>query len=80
MCAAITAKYAYVADRMPGAVKALAHDLLMIEALGDYDGAKAFVEKFGEMPAEMKAALDSLSDIPTDIRPSYPIEKQMASW
>lgn len=73
-------KYAYVAGRMPDAVKALAHDLLMIEALGDYEGAKVFVEKYGEMPAEMKAAIDSLSDIPTDIRPSYLIEKQMASW
>lgn len=73
-------KYAYVADRMPEAIKALAHDLLMIEAQGDYDGAKAFVEKYGEMPAEMKKALDSLSDIPTDIRPSYLIEKQMAAW
>jgi hypothetical protein len=73
-------KYAYVADRMPEAVKALAHDLLMIEAQGDYDGAKVFIEKYGEMPTEMKEALDSLSDIPTDIRPSYLIEKQMASW
>jgi hypothetical protein len=73
-------KYAYVADRMPEAVKALAHDLLMMEAQGDYDGAKAFIEKYGEMPAEMKEDLDSLSDIPTDIRPSYLIEKQMASW
>ncbi len=73
-------KYAYVADRMPEAVKSLAHDLLMIEALGDYEGAGAFVEKYGEMDAEMKAALESLSDIPTDIRPSFPIEKQMASW
>ena len=65
---------------MPEAVKALAHDLLMIEAQGDYDGAKAFVEKYGEMPTDMKEALDSLLDIPTDIRPSYLIEKQMASW
>ncbi len=73
-------KYAYVADRMPEAVRALAHDILMIEALGDYDGAKTFVKKYGEMPAEMKKALDSLSDIPTDIRPTYPIKKQMASW
>ena len=73
-------KYAYVADRMPEAVRALAHDILMIEALGDYDGAKAFVKKYGEMPAEMMKALDNLSDIPTDIRPTYPIVKQMASW
>jgi len=73
-------KYAYVAEKMPEAVKALAHDLLMIEALGDYDGAKAFVDKYGEMPAEMKRALEGLADIPTDIRPSYPIEEQMTAW
>ncbi|MBW2276183.1 MAG: peptidase [Deltaproteobacteria bacterium] len=73
-------KYACVADKMPDAVKSLAHDLLMIEALGDYGAAKAFVEKYGEMPKEMQEALDGLADIPTDIRPSYPIEKQMAAW
>ena len=48
--------------------------------VGNYDGARLFVDKYGEMPAEMKEALDSLSDIPTDIRPTYLIEKQMASW
>jgi len=73
-------RYAYVAERMPGAVKALAHDLLMIEARGDYEGAGEFIAKYGRMPAEMKAALDSLSDIPTDIRPIYPIVNQMTSW
>jgi hypothetical protein len=73
-------KYAYVAERMPDAVKALAHELLMIEALGDYDGAREFVKKYGEMPAEMKADLECLSDIPTDIRPIYPIVNQMSSW
>lgn len=73
-------KYAYVADRMPEAVKALAQDLLMIEALGDYDGARMFVEKYGEMPADMKESLGTLTDIPTDIRPTYSIEKQMAAW
>jgi hypothetical protein len=73
-------KYAYVAEKMPEAVKGLAHDLLMIEARGDYDAAQAFVEKYGEMPAQMKQALEGLGDIPTDIRPSYPIEQQMTAW
>jgi hypothetical protein len=73
-------KYAYVAEKMPAAVKSLAHDLLMIEATGDYAGAQAFIDKYGEMPDEMKQALEGLGDIPTDIRPSYPIEKQMAAW
>jgi hypothetical protein len=73
-------KYSYVADKMREAVEALAHDLLMIEANGDYAAAEAFVDKYGAMPAELAQALEGLADIPTDIRPSYPIEKQMARW
>ncbi len=73
-------RYAYVAEKMQDAVKSLAHDLLMLEAKGDYEGSKAFIEKYGHMPEELRTALASLSDIPTDIRPIYPIEEQMKSW
>ncbi len=73
-------KYIYVAEKMQEAIKSLAHDLLMIEAEGSYDKAKAFVDKYGVMPDDLKKTLASLSDIPTDIRPTYPVEKQMAGW
>ncbi|HUT76178.1 MAG TPA: peptidase [Polyangia bacterium] len=73
-------RYGYEADKMRPAVEALARDLLLIEALGDYDGAKAFIDKYGQMPNHLSAALAGLADIPTDIRASYPIEKQMETW
>ncbi len=73
-------KYVYVAEKMKDAIKSLATELLMIEAEGNYDAAKAFIDKYGTMPEELSKTLASLGDIPTDIRPTYPIEKQIASW
>jgi hypothetical protein len=73
-------KFAYVADKMQEALKQLAHDVLMIEARGDYEGAKAFIAKYGEVPAELAEAIKGLEGIPTDLRPSFPIERQMAKW
>jgi hypothetical protein len=73
-------RYVYVAERMRDAIESLAREVLMIEALGDYDKAKAMLEKYGDMPADLKTALEGLTDIPTDLRPSYPIEAQMKGW
>jgi len=57
--------------KMDSAIKDLAHDLLMIEAKGDYAGAKAFVEKYRAMPKEFEDAIAKLKGIPVDIRPIY---------
>lgn len=73
-------KYGYVSEKMFDAVKSLAHDILMIQALGDYEAGAAFVEKYGQMGPELQSALERLSDVPTDIRPSYPVEERMRSW
>ncbi len=73
-------KYVYVSEKMQQAIKSLAHEVLMIEAFGDYDKAKVMIEKYGDMPDHLKAALDGLSDIPTDLRPTYTIEEQMKGW
>ena len=72
--------YVYHADRMPKAIEQLANALLMIEARGDYQGAKKFIDRYGAMPTDLKDALDSLAHIPTDIRPVYSVEKQMLNW
>lgn len=58
-------------DRIEGAVRDLAHDVLMIEARGDYAAAKRFVAKYRKMPPEMKRALRRLDVVPVDIRPRY---------
>jgi hypothetical protein len=52
----------------------LARELLMIQAIGDYDAAVAMVEKYGTVHPLMMAAINSLSDLPVDIDPHYPME------
>lgn len=59
------------------AVKNLAHDVLMIEAHGDYDAAVAFIEKYRYLKPEVQAALELLKNVPIDIRPIYPIESEL---
>jgi hypothetical protein len=53
----------------------LAHELLMIQAEGDYEAALAFVEKYGAVNPAMVTAIDALTGIPVDIDPSYPFAK-----
>jgi hypothetical protein len=63
-------------DRIEDAVKDLAHDLLMLEALGDYDGARAFIDKHGTMSGDMKALVDRINEagIPVDIEPVFDLD------
>jgi hypothetical protein len=62
-------------DKMPAAVEALSNALLMIQAEGDYDKAKAFLDKYGEMGPEVERLLERLEDIPIDIEPLYTAER-----
>jgi hypothetical protein len=50
-------------------VRDLAHDLLTIEATGDYAAAKKMLETLGVLRPEVSAAIAKLKDIPTDINP-----------
>ena len=52
----------------------LANQLLMIQALGDYDAALAMVERYGTVHPAMVAAIEALTDLPVDVDPSYPLE------
>ncbi len=56
------------------AFRELATEILMIQARGDYPGAQRLVERYGTVHPAMRAALDSLTDIPVDIDPVYPLE------
>jgi hypothetical protein len=68
-------KFRPVPDRFEQAFRELAHELLMIQAEGDYDGAVAFVEKYGTVNPAMVKAIDGLVGIPVDIDPSFPFAK-----
>jgi Peptidase family M49 len=51
------------------AVRDLVHDLLTIEATGDYAGAKKMLDQLGVLRPLLEQALAKLTDIPTDIEP-----------
>jgi len=51
-------------------VRDLAHDLLTLEATGDYAGAKKMLDTLGVIRPEVAKAIAKLSDIPTDIVPT----------
>jgi hypothetical protein len=55
--------------KIKGAVRDLVHDLLTIEATGDYARAKKMLEELGVLRPAVVQALAKLTDIPTDIEP-----------
>jgi hypothetical protein len=55
--------------KIQGAVRDLVHDLLTIEATGDYAGAKKMLDELGVLRPPMEQALKKLADLPTDIEP-----------
>lgn len=55
--------------KIKGAVRDLTHDLLTIEAQGDYAAAKKVLDSLGVVRPPMQRAIDSLKDLPTDIDP-----------
>jgi len=63
--------------KMKTAVKNLAHDLLIIEANGDYEAAKAMIDQYRTIRPETQAVIDRLKDVPIDICPIYPIENEI---
>ncbi len=56
-------------SKIKGAVRDLTHDLLDIEARGDYAGAKKMLDTLGVIRPPLQKTLDALKNIPTDIEP-----------
>ncbi len=52
-------------------VAGLAHDLLTLEAEGDYEGAKHMLDRLVVTRPEVQAVLDRLGSVPVDIRPRF---------
>ena len=57
-------------DHIKSAVRDLDHDLLTLEAQGDYQGAKRMLDKLAIVRPAMQKALDGMKQIPTDIDPT----------
>jgi hypothetical protein len=63
--------------KIKGAVRDLDHDLLTLEATGDYAGAKRMLDELGVIRPNMQKALDSLIAIPVDIEPVFVTANQL---
>jgi hypothetical protein len=55
--------------KIKDAVRALTHDLMTVEAQGDYAGAKRMLDTYGVIRPPMQHAIDGLKSIPVDIDP-----------
>lgn len=64
-------------DKVYEALKQLGHDLLMIQATGNYNGAKKMIAGYAVESESMKKLTDKLKDLPVDIKPIFQIEENV---
>ncbi|MCF8306773.1 MAG: peptidase [Ignavibacteriales bacterium] len=64
-------------EKMFPAVKDLAAQILLIQATGDYQGAKDFYAKYGRLSESMKILIGKLNDLPVDIKPIFAIQSEL---
>lgn len=67
----VTKKYEIDAERCIKAMSRLSTEFLNLQIAGDYERAKAFMEHWGTIPAELPPIIEGLSDIPTAVSPIY---------
>ena len=60
-----------VSEKFPGAIRDLLHDMLTLQARGDYAGTKSFLDTYGKPSQALRDAIGRLKDVPVDIRPLY---------
>jgi len=65
-------------DKIREAVRDLDHELLTIEAAGDYARAKHMLDQWGVIRPSMQKALDGLTAIPVDIQPVFVTASEIA--
>jgi hypothetical protein len=46
----------------------------MIQARGDYEGARRFQDSYGAVPPAMLSVIDGMADIPVDVDPVFTLE------
>jgi hypothetical protein len=66
-----------VDGKIQEAVAGLTHDIMSIQANGDYAGAKALLDKMVVVRPEIKHIVDQLTDVPVDIEPNFKTAKTL---
>ncbi len=69
-----TGRWSVDIEKVPEVCEELLHQILMIQARGDYQGAREFIRKYGEMGEEVESSISRLKDLPVDIVPRFEIE------
>jgi hypothetical protein len=67
-------RFRSVPEKFPEALKSLLHDILMLQATGDYEGTKKFLDKYGKATPALRDAIARLQDVPVDIRPQFDVK------
>jgi hypothetical protein len=62
-------------EKFPEAFRALARELLVVQATGDCDGARRLIARWGTVAAPMARLIDGLKGVPVDIEPGYAFEE-----
>ena len=70
-----TGTYSVHFGKIKDAVRKLTAEIMTIQAEGSYAKAKAMLDRYGVLSQRMKRVLDKLTDIPTDIAPTFPLAK-----
>ncbi len=64
--------------KIKAAVQDLDHELLTLEAEGNYSGAKEMLDKMGVLRPVLTRTFDNLKNIPTDIQPIFVTAEELA--
>jgi len=64
-------RFAVDYSKVKQAVRDLTHELLTIEARGDYHAAQQMLETLGVIRPSVQKALDRMTHIPVDIEPKF---------
>jgi hypothetical protein len=61
-------------EKVGAAATDLARELLMIEARGDYEGARNLIDKYGALTEVQEGVIAKLEGIPVDIEPIFDLD------
>jgi len=75
-----TGNHQVVLEKFQSSLVTILSEVLVIEATGDYEAAKAFIEKYGSMPESAANTMAKLTDIPVDIHPVYETAQKLRNW